>query len=224
MKYSIKFEQHHSCIIPRDLWNRQVVGFIWGFTGSNCHRSMQRLIFGNKVKSSSRGVIDLAQRLFSAAACPALCNRPLMLHVTIPNTCNMSIHEKNRYQRMRTSSFSSSARRQRDPYTVLGVSKSATGCHCMSYRFMHPISCASYVLFLVFLLLYCCCVAKEIKLAYYKEAKKCHPDLNPNDAKAKEKFQELSKAYEILSDEKKKRAYDYGNQNYKLNLPYYIKS
>lgn len=53
-------------------------------------------------------------------------------------------------------------------------------------------------------------IAKEIKLAYYKEAKKCHPDLNPNDAKAKEKFQELSKAYEILSDEKKKRAYDYG--------------
>ena len=53
-------------------------------------------------------------------------------------------------------------------------------------------------------------IAKEIKLAYYKEAKKCHPDLNPNDKKAKEKFQELSKAYEILSDEKKKRAYDYG--------------
>ena len=47
-------------------------------------------------------------------------------------------------------------------------------------------------------------------MAYYKEAKKCHPDLNPNDAKAKEKFQELSRAYEILSDEKKKRAYDYG--------------
>ncbi len=52
--------------------------------------------------------------------------------------------------------------------------------------------------------------AKEIKLAYYKEAKKCHPDLNPNDAKAKQKFQELSQAYEILSDEKEKRAYDYG--------------
>ena len=42
-------------------------------------------------------------------------------------------------------------------------------------------------------------------MAYYKEAKKCHPDLNPNDAKAKEKFQDLSRAYEILSDEKKKR-------------------
>jgi DnaJ domain len=51
--------------------------------------------------------------------------------------------------------------------------------------------------------------AKEIKLAYYKEAKKCHPDLNPNDKKAKEKFQRLSKAYEILSDDSKRRQYDY---------------
>lgn len=52
--------------------------------------------------------------------------------------------------------------------------------------------------------------SKEIKLAYYKEAKKCHPDLNPKDKKAKEKFQRLSKAYEVLSDDSKRRQYDYG--------------
>jgi gas vesicle protein len=50
--------------------------------------------------------------------------------------------------------------------------------------------------------------AKEIKLAYFKEAKKCHPDLNPNDPKAKEKFQQISAAYELLSDEKRRATYD----------------
>jgi DnaJ domain len=49
---------------------------------------------------------------------------------------------------------------------------------------------------------------KEIKLAYYKEAKKCHPDLNPNDPKAAERFKRLAAAYEILSDPSKKRMYD----------------
>lgn len=50
--------------------------------------------------------------------------------------------------------------------------------------------------------------AKEIKMAYFNEAKKCHPDLNPNDPKAKEKFQQISAAYELLSDEKRRRVYD----------------
>jgi hypothetical protein len=50
--------------------------------------------------------------------------------------------------------------------------------------------------------------AKEIKLAYFKEAKKYHPDVNPNDPTAKAKFQEISEAYEILSDEKRRRMYD----------------
>lgn len=49
---------------------------------------------------------------------------------------------------------------------------------------------------------------KEIKLAYYKSAKKYHPDLNPNDIKAKRKFQILSDAYEILKDPIKKHQYD----------------
>mmetsp|Transcript_25126 Transcript_25126/g.41864 ORF Transcript_25126/g.41864 Transcript_25126/m.41864 type:complete len:313 (+) Transcript_25126:67-1005(+) len=50
--------------------------------------------------------------------------------------------------------------------------------------------------------------AKEIKVAYFREAKKFHPDLNPNDPKAKEKFQQVAAAYELLSDEKRRRMYD----------------
>lgn len=49
---------------------------------------------------------------------------------------------------------------------------------------------------------------QQIKLAYFKEAKKCHPDLNPNDMKAKEKFQQVAAAYEVLSDPIQKRHYD----------------
>lgn len=37
---------------------------------------------------------------------------------------------------------------------------------------------------------------QEIKLAYFREAKKCHPDLNPGDENATKRFQELSNAYE----------------------------
>jgi len=50
--------------------------------------------------------------------------------------------------------------------------------------------------------------AKEIKLAYFREAKKYHPDMNPNDPTAKEKFQQVAAAYELLSDEKRRRVYD----------------
>ena len=52
---------------------------------------------------------------------------------------------------------------------------------------------------------------KEIKLAYYRLAKKHHPDMNPGDAKAKAKFQQISQAYEVLSDEKKRSMYDRGD-------------
>eukprot|EP00981_Chlorochromonas_danica_P007591 scaffold1818_cov214-Ochromonas_danica.AAC.2 len=45
-------------------------------------------------------------------------------------------------------------------------------------------------------------------MAFYREAKKHHPDLHPNDPRAKEHFQEIAAAYEILSDEKKRRMYD----------------
>lgn len=48
----------------------------------------------------------------------------------------------------------------------------------------------------------------EIKKTYRRKAKKYHPDLNPNDEVAAEKFKELSEAYAILSDEEKRRMYD----------------
>ncbi|MEG1258462.1 MAG: molecular chaperone DnaJ [Akkermansia sp.] len=52
----------------------------------------------------------------------------------------------------------------------------------------------------------------EIKKAYRKLALKYHPDRNPHDASAEEKFKELGEAYEILSNEDKKAAYDrYGH-------------
>lgn len=50
--------------------------------------------------------------------------------------------------------------------------------------------------------------AAEIKKAYRKTAMKYHPDRNPGDQEAEEKFKEVSEAYEILSDENKKAQYD----------------
>ncbi|XP_020264751.1 delta-1-pyrroline-5-carboxylate synthase-like [Asparagus officinalis] len=50
--------------------------------------------------------------------------------------------------------------------------------------------------------------ALEIKKAYYALAKKLHPDKNKNDAKAERKFQEVSRAYEVLKDEEKRSLYD----------------
>ncbi|XP_067630745.1 protein tumorous imaginal discs, mitochondrial isoform X2 [Eurosta solidaginis] len=50
--------------------------------------------------------------------------------------------------------------------------------------------------------------AKDIKKAYYQLAKKYHPDTNKNDPDAGKKFQEVSEAYEVLSDDTKRREYD----------------
>jgi DnaJ-class molecular chaperone len=52
--------------------------------------------------------------------------------------------------------------------------------------------------------------SKEIKSAYRKLAKKYHPDQNPDDPKAKERFNAATQAYEILGDEKNRAAYDRG--------------
>ncbi|XP_006897488.1 PREDICTED: dnaJ homolog subfamily A member 3, mitochondrial-like [Elephantulus edwardii] len=56
---------------------------------------------------------------------------------------------------------------------------------------------------------------KEIKKAYYQLAKKYHPDTNKDDPKAKEKFSQLAEAYEVLSDEVKRKQYDaYGSAGF----------
>ncbi|WP_108660191.1 DnaJ C-terminal domain-containing protein [Acuticoccus kandeliae] len=65
-----------------------------------------------------------------------------------------------------------------DPYTTLGVTKSATG--------------------------------DEIRKAYRKLAKQLHPDLNPGDTEAEERFKAVAGAYQLLSDEEKRARFDKG--------------
>ncbi len=66
----------------------------------------------------------------------------------------------------------------RDPYEVLGVSRSASEA--------------------------------DIKKAYRRLVKETHPDLNPGDKKVEQRFKELSAAYDLLSDKKKRARYDRG--------------
>jgi molecular chaperone DnaJ len=56
--------------------------------------------------------------------------------------------------------------------------------------------------------------AKDIRTAFRKLARKYHPDLNPGDKAAEEKFKQLQEAYDVLSDTKKRQMYDqYGFYN-----------
>ena len=48
----------------------------------------------------------------------------------------------------------------------------------------------------------------EIKSAFRKAAKSCHPDLHPNDSDAEARFKEVNEAYEVLSDKQKRAKYD----------------
>ncbi|MCS6836327.1 MAG: J domain-containing protein [Anaerolineae bacterium] len=53
----------------------------------------------------------------------------------------------------------------------------------------------------------------DIKKAYRKQAKKYHPDANPNNPQAEARFKEVNEAYEVLSDEAKRQRYDrFGSQ------------
>lgn len=56
---------------------------------------------------------------------------------------------------------------------------------------------------------------EEIKKAYRKLARKYHPDVNPGDKEAEEKFKQINEAYNNLIDESKRKAYDekYDNSN-----------
>ena len=54
---------------------------------------------------------------------------------------------------------------------------------------------------------------KDVKRAYLKRAKQFHPDLHPDDPKAKAKFQALTEAYDVIGDPDKRSKYDrYGEQ------------
>src|SRR3954466_8248929 len=50
--------------------------------------------------------------------------------------------------------------------------------------------------------------ADVLKRAYRKLAMQCHPDRNPGDKAAEQKFKDISEAYDVLKDEQKRAAYD----------------
>jgi molecular chaperone DnaJ len=65
--------------------------------------------------------------------------------------------------------------------------------------------------------------ADEIKKSYRRLARKFHPDVNPNDKTAEEKFKEVQEAYDVLSDEKKRKVFDrfgYYNDNLDADSPF----
>jgi len=56
---------------------------------------------------------------------------------------------------------------------------------------------------------------KDIKQAFRKLARKFHPDVNPGDLGAEQKFKEINEAHEVLSDPEKRRKYDQLGANWK---------
>jgi curved DNA-binding protein len=61
---------------------------------------------------------------------------------------------------------------------------------------------------------------EEIKKAFRKLARKYHPDVNPGDKTAEEKFKELNEAYEVLSDPDKRKRYDQLGANWKAGTDF----
>ena len=63
----------------------------------------------------------------------------------------------------------------------------------------------------------------EIKKAYRRLARKYHPDVNPNDKASEDKFKEVQEAYDVLSDEKKRKVFDrfgYYHENLDADSPF----
>jgi DnaJ-class molecular chaperone len=57
---------------------------------------------------------------------------------------------------------------------------------------------------------------EQVKAAYRKLARKFHPDLNPGDRAAEERFKELQEAYDVLSDAEKRKLYDRYGENWRF--------
>lgn len=56
---------------------------------------------------------------------------------------------------------------------------------------------------------------KDVRAAYRRRAKQFHPDLHPDDPKAKAKFQALNEAYEVIGDPEKRKKYDQYGEHWK---------